>query len=528
MNSPFQNERAQYQPVVPNLLKGLKTLSFLEGVPTAAIGDVLEIQEHFPSIFQKPILRFETGTTNYSSSPLKVGVVLSGGQAAGGHNVIAGLYDALKTLHKESSLYGFLGGPSGVIDGKMIELTEQKIASYRNMGGFDLIGSGRTKIETPEQLAASLKVVLTGTFDGLVIVGGDDSNTNAAVLAQYFLKHNAKTCVIGVPKTIDGDLKNAFIESSFGFDTATKVYSEMISNISRDALSAKKYTHFVKLMGRSASHVALECALQTHPNLTIIGEEIDQLETTLSQIVHQIADVVSQRAARGKDYGVILIPEGLIEFIPEMNTLIAQLNCGELNEAGEAILAMLPPAISKQLQMERDPHGNVQVSHIETEKLLISLVQDELSQRSSFKGKFSPVHHFFGYEGRSAYPTNFDACYTYALGMSAAVLIDRKITGYMAMVSHLTKRVEQWGAGGIPITMMMHMEERKGKMKPVICKAQVDLDSEPFRTFTSLREKWALDDDYRYQGPIQYFGPPNLCDETTLTLKLENNVPIFI
>ena len=528
MTTPFQQERNHYQPTIPNLLKGIKTLSLQEGAPTSSVGDVLDIQNQFSSIFQSPVLKFQTDTTTYPSAPLKVGVVLSGGQAAGGHNVIAGLYDALKTLHPDSILYGFIGGPLGVIEGKTVELTEQKIASYRNMGGFDMIGSGRTKIETPEQLEASLKVALTNTLDGLVIVGGDDSNTNAAVLAQYFLDHKAKTRVIGVPKTIDGDLKNAYIETSFGFDTAVKVYSEMISNIARDAVSAKKYTHFIKLMGRSASHVALECALQTHPNLTIIGEEVDKLGTTLPQIVHQIADIISQRAARGKDYGVILIPEGVIEFIPDMNHLITELNSGTLSEKAKATLDLLPPSIAKQLQMDRDPHGNVQVSHIETEKLLIALVQEELKQRSSFKGKFTPVSHFFGYEGRSAYPSNFDACYTYALGMSAAVLIDRKVTGYMAMVAHLTKRVEDWSAGGIPITMMMHLEQRKGKMKPVICKTQVDLDGSAFRAFASLREKWTLEDSYCYQGPIQYFGSPTLCNETTITLKLENDVPVHV
>lgn len=527
MTSPFQQERMHFRPEIPNQLKGLKTARMIEGAPTSALGEEAEIRNALPSIFGHPIISFEIGLENYPSQALKIGVVLSGGQAPGGHNVIAGLYDALKTLHPSSRLFGFVGGPSGVISGEMRELTAEGLEPYRNTGGFDLIGSGRTKIETEEQLAASLKTVMTNTLDGLVMIGGDDSNTNAAVLAHYFKKHGARTKVIGVPKTIDGDLKNQFVECSFGFDTATKIYSELISNIARDAVSAKKYTHFVKLMGRTSSHVALECALKTHPNLTLIGEEILKKGTTLAQIVHQIADVISQRANRGKNYGVILIPEGIVEFIPEIRSLIEELNSNTtLSANAEATLGSLPSEIAEQLQMTRDPHGNVQVSHIQTERLILSLVKDELKQRSSFKGKFAPVHHFFGYEGRSAFPTNFDATYTYALGMTAALLIDRGLSGYMATVSHLTRRVEEWGIGGIPLTMMMHYEKRKGKNVPVIQKAAVDLNAEPFRYFSSMRDRWALEDHYRYVGPIQYFGPPNLCNETTMTLRLEHNVPI--
>ncbi|MCH9609555.1 MAG: Pyrophosphate--fructose 6-phosphate 1-phosphotransferase [Chlamydiales bacterium] len=526
MESAFQEGRAQFNPELPNLLKGIKTLKLCEGESTSSRGDCEEIHTFFPKTFGQPSYTFELGTTPHPSEPLHVGVVLSGGQAPGGHNVITALFDALQTLHSESTLIGFLGGPSGIIDDKTILLTEEKIAPFRNMGGFDLIGSGRTKIESASQLEASLKTVLKNRLDGLVIVGGDDSNTNAAILAEYFLENGIKTRVVGVPKTIDGDLKNNFIETSFGFDTAAKIYSELISNIERDALSAKKYTHFIKLMGRSASHLTLECALRTHPNITVIGEEVAKKGLTLSQIVHQIADVISQRANRGKNFGVILLPEGLLEFIPQMSTVIDELNSGTLSAESEAVLNSLPQSIVEQLKMDRDPHGNIQLSHIQTERLLIHLVREELAQRSNFKGKFSAVSHFFGYEGRAAFPSNFDANYTYALGMTAAVLIDRGLTGYMAMVNQLTKPPSLWEVGGLPITMMMHMEKRKSVRKPVIQKALVDLEAEPFRYFVSQRDNWAIEDLYQFQGPIQYFGPEQITDETALTLKLEHHVPI--
>ncbi len=472
------------------------------------------------------------------SAPLHIGVVLSGGQASGGHNVIAGIYDCLRRLSSGSKLYGFLDGPAGIISGIYRELTSELLDPYRNQGGFDMIGSGRVKIETEEQLSYALAAVQKIPLDGLVIIGGDDSNTNAALLAEYFLQNGCRTKVIGVPKTIDGDLKNPFVATSFGFDTACKVYAEMIGNIARDASSAKKYTHFIKLMGRSASHIALECALTTQANLTLIGEEIAQRKMTLSQIVAQIADLVSARADLGKQYGVILIPEGLIEFIPEIALLIKELNAliaadphiapataaGRLTPPAQKCFEALPPNIQQQLLLHRDPHGNVQVSLIETERLLMELVEKELQRREkagSSKVKFSPVQHFFGYEGRAGFPSNFDCNYCYALGFASTLLIQEGVSGYMACISNLHLPASAWGVGGVPLTSLMHVEVRKGKEKPVIQKALVDLNGNPFKIFQRLRDAWKLDDLYLYPGPIQFYGDPSLTQTVPLTLLLE-------
>ena len=473
---------------------------------------------------------------------MNVGVILSGGQAPGGHNVICGLFDGIRKIHRDSRLYGFLMGPGGFVDHKYMELTSAIIDEYRNTGGFDIIGSGRTKLETKEQFDKGLEILKE-----LVIIGGDDSNTNAAVLAEYYKSINAGVQVIGCPKTIDGDLKNAQIETSFGFDTATKVYSEVIGNIQRDCNSAKKYYHFIKLMGRSASHIALECALQCQPNICIISEEVEAKDMTLDQVVESIANVVAARAAKGMNFGTVLIPEGLIEFIPAMKRLIAELNdllaknaaefaavapaeqrqyiINNLSAENASVYASLPEGVARQLSLDRDPHGNVQVSLIETEKLLSEMVAKKLGAMKAegkYDGKFASLHHFFGYEGRCADPSNFDADYCYALGYNAACLIRSGVTGYMSSVRNLTKPSVQWVAGGIPITMMMNMERRHGEMKPVIQKALVQLDGAPFQKFASKRDEWALNTCYIYPGPIQYFGPAEVCDQPTLTLKYEH------
>lgn len=481
MRSPLEEARLKFQPPLP---RQLHSVAIVEGKQTESIGNV---SSYFPKTYGQPLLHFKEGERQEGRA-LRVGVLFSGGQAAGGHNVVTGLFDALP---QKSRLFGFLGGPSGLIENRFIELDQETLASFRNLGGFDLIGSGRTKIETQEQFESARKNAQELNLDGLVIIGGDDSNTNAAFLAEFFLTHDCKTRVIGVPKTIDGDLKNAHVEVSFGFDSAAKTYSELIGNIERDALSAKKYYHFIKLMGRSASHITLECALQTHPNVALIGEEKWDLE----RITTYLVDTIQERAKRGKNYGVILVPEGLIEFVPHM-------------EIGE-----IPKEIQAQLNLERDPHGNIQVSHIATEQLLIHLVKQRV--------KFNPVNHFFGYEGRSCLPSNFDATYCYNLGHVAAILIQAGRTGYMSTLHHLAEPVEKWEGGGIPLTMLMTLEERKGKLKPVIQKALVDLEGEPFKLFNAEREKWRLNDQYSYPGPIQFFGSPSLTDEITETLKLE-------
>jgi len=532
--SPLQKLRERYQPPLPQILQNLSQLQLEMGEPTTCVSDKEEIQSLFPKSFGRTLARAAKGASR-QSKPLKVGVVLSGGQAAGGHNVIAGIFDGLHSLTKDASLIGFLGGPSGIVENKALEITKEVLAPYRNQGGFDLIGSGRTKIETEEQLAASLDTANQRKLDGLVVIGGDDSNTNAAVLAEYFMQKGCSTTVIGVPKTIDGDLKTEHIATSFGFDTAAKVYSEMIGNIARDALSAKKYTHFIKLMGRSASHITLECALATHPNLALIGEEVASLRLTLSDITKQVADLIETRAKSGKNYGVILVPEGLIEFIPEMKLLINELNHlaeekeewsfhelkPRLTPEASHCFGALPLEIQKQLLLDRDPHGNVQVSMIETEKLLMATVKEELKRRN-FSGKFAAQNHFFGYEGRAGFPSNFDTHYCYALGQTAALLIDERLSGYIAFVDNLSSSVEDWGVGGAPITSLLNIEVRKGKNKPVIQKALVDLEGKAFAFFAKNRAKWAKEDQYRFPGPIQFFGDRDVTDAISNTLSLKS------
>jgi pyrophosphate--fructose-6-phosphate 1-phosphotransferase len=519
--SQLEKERLRYKPTLPDLL--LQEEVTFQSQKTKAPSQ--ELQTLFPNTHENPILALASGGKGEKNRPLKVGVVLSGGQAAGGHNVIGGIFDALMRFSPSSQLIGFLGGPSGIVSNKTKALTREVIDAYRNTGGFDMIGSGRTKIETPEQFEAALKTVQTLSLDGLVIVGGDDSNTNAAFLAEYFLSKKCSTKVVGVPKTIDGDLKNEWIEISFGFDTACKTYCELIGNIAKDALSAKKYTHFIKLMGRSASHIALECALQTHPNLTFIGEEMAAQKKTLHAITSEIADLICKRSAAGKDYGLILVPEGLIEFIPEIQSLLKELSqttsVATLSKEGRETFALLPEKIQHQLLLDKDPHGNVQVSHIETEALLIHMVRQELQKRDTYNGKFTPISHFFGYEGRSAFPSNFDASYCYALGMTAALLIQKGFTGYMSVISNLRSPEKEWKVGAVPLVSMMRFEERKGKRKAVVQKTLIDLNGRPFQEFAKERERWALDDDYCCPGAIQYFGPASVCEATTLTLQLE-------
>jgi len=549
--SALQKARYEYQPRLPPSLKGeIDSISVEFGAPTESIGDSDALKEIFKHIYGKPVATFiqKPGERNKEfGKELRVGVILSGGQAPGGHNVIAGLYDSMKKGNPASRLYGFLGGPSGLIENKTEELTGEKIKNYRNTGGFDIIGSGRTKIETPEQFAASLETVKKLNLNAVVIIGGDDSNTNAAMLAEYFLEKGFSFQVIGCPKTIDGDLKNENIETSFGFDTACKVYSELIGNIERDANSAKKYWHFIKLMGRAASHIALECALQTQPNICLISEEIEEKELSLNQVVEVICDSVIKRANRKDNYGIVLIPEGLIEFIPEMKNLIEELNdvlalkgkefsalnslidqfyflSREISPKSYKTLQNLPPEIAQQFLIDRDPHGNVQVSRIETEKLLMDMTEKRLAklkEEGIYKGKFSPLGHFFGYEGRCSFPSNFDADFCYSLGYSAFVLIASGLTGYMTSVKNLASESGKWIAGGVPLTMMMNLEQRHGSKKPVIKKALVALDGKPFKEYEKARDEWAVKTSFLYPGAIQYFGPPEVCDEPTRTLKLE-------
>ena len=544
--SSLQKERLNYQPKLPEVLaNGVKNLSMKQGEPTGAVADEADIKALFKNSFGMPIVTFEKGSNDVSSKQRNVGVILSGGQAPGGHNVIAGLYDALKEANPENKLYGFLGGPSGIIDGEYIEFTGEYIDAHRNTGGFDIIGSGRTKLETEEQFKKTWDNCKKLGISAVVIIGGDDSNTNAATLGEYFMANNAGIQVIGCPKTIDGDLKNDYIEVSFGFDTATKTYSELISNIQRDVRSAKKYWHFIKLMGRSATHVGLECALQTQPNITLISEEVEQKKMSLAQIVDYMAGIIAKRAEMGKNFGVALIPEGIIEFIPEMKVMIANLNDtladakdfdnlsqqekidfveAKLDSASAAVFKSLPRLIQNQLLMDRDPHGNVQVSKIETEKLLIEMIKvklNEMKKNGQYNGKFSDQAHFFGYEGRCAFPTNFDADYCYSLGYNAFALIQFGLSGYLSSIRNLTAPASEWLAGGIPLTMMMNMERRHGKMKPVIQKALVDLNGPVFKKLEANREQWALNDDYVFVGAIQYFGPSSVCDTTTKTLALE-------
>ena len=541
--SALQKERAAYKPKLPKALQG--AVKVVEGAPTQSVDNQEEIKKLFPNTYGMPLVEFVTAE-NALQKEMNVGVILSGGQAPGGHNVISGLFDEIKKLNPNNRLYGFLMGPSGLVDHKYIEITEELIADYRNTGGFDLIGSGRTKLEKVEQFEKGLEVIRELNIKAVVIIGGDDSNTNACVLAEYYAAKNYGVQVIGCPKTIDGDLKNEQIETSFGFDTATKTYSEVIGNIERDCNSARKYWHFIKLMGRSASHIALECALQTQPNICLISEEIEAKDLTLNDIVEQIASTVAYRASQGNNFGVVLIPEGLIEFIPAIGRLIQELNdllaahgqdykdldkdaqreyiLSHLSEANKATFETLPEGVARQLSLDRDPHGNVQVSLIETEKLISEMVGAKLDQwakEGKYNGKFSALHHFFGYEGRCAAPSNFDADYCYALGASAAQLIANGKTGYMAIVKNTTAGTEEWKAGGVPITMMMNMEKRNGEMKPVIRKALVDLNGKPFKAFAAQRDQWAKETCYVYPGPIQYWGPVSVCDLPTKTLALE-------
>ena len=548
--SALQRVRAEYQPKLPKDLQG--SVKIKVGEATESVADQEAIKQLFPHTYGMPIVQFENDENpTRVEEPFNVGIILSGGQAPGGHNVVSGIFDGLKKLNKENRLYGFLMGPSGFINHQYMELTAGYINDYRNTGGFDIIGSGRTKLEHPEQFDQGLKVLKDLNIKALVIIGGDDSNTNAAVLAEYYKNIGAGVQVIGVPKTIDGDLKNKWIETSFGFDTACKVYSEVIGNIQRDCNSAKKYYHFIKLMGRSASHIALECALETQPNICLISEEVLAKRMTLDNIVNQICYVISERAKLGWNFGTVLIPEGLIEFIPSMKVLIAELNevlvahaeeldgkdddakleiiHSHLTPANAELYKSLPKNIALQLSLDRDSHGNVQVSLIETESLLSEMVGkrlEEMAENGQYIGKFAAQHHFFGYEGRCADPTNFDADYTYALGYNAAMLINSGLTGYMSSVRNLTDHTENWICGGIPITMMMNMERRHGEMKPVIQKALVNLNGRPYLKYASMRETLALNTLYQYPGPIQYFGPAEVCDRPSMTLLLEHDKPI--
>lgn len=544
--SPLQIARAKYEPKLPASLR--EGVVIIEGKATTSVDNQEEIQELFPNTYGMPIVRFEKGVSK-SYPQINVGVILSGGQAPGGHNVMSGLFDSLKKLNGDNRLYGFLGGPSGLVDHKYVELTADVIEEYRNTGGFDIIGSGRTKLEEVSQFERAIEICKALDIKAVVIIGGDDSNTNACVLAEYFLQKKAGIQVIGCPKTIDGDLKNDMIETSFGFDTACKVYSELIGNIQRDANSAKKYWHFIRLMGRSASHITLECALQSQPNMCIISEEVEAKNMTLNDVVDGIVRMVVDRANHGLNFGTVLIPEGLIEFVPAMKKLIAELNDllavneefnslstddekrqyvkAKLTPASMQVYSDLPKGIARQLMLDRDPHGNVQVSLIETEKLLIEMTAKRLAKLKAegiYKGKFATINHFFGYEGRCAIPSNFDADYCYSLGYTAAILIAEGKTGYMSNVRNLTAPAAEWVAGGVPITMMMNLERRHGEMKPVIRKALVRLDSAPFKYYEAHRAEWAdASTSYVYPGPIQYFGPAEICDQPTMTLQLEQS-----
>ena len=539
--SALQIARAAYQPKLPKALQG--AVKIKEGQPTQSVGDQEAIKKLFPNTYGMPIVEFEPATSA-NNQKMNVGIILSGGQAPGGHNVITGLFDQIKKLNPENRLFGFILGPGGLVDHNYMELTESVIDEYRNTGGFDMIGSGRTKLEKVEQFEKGLEIIRQLDIKAIVIIGGDDSNTNACVLAEYYAAQKYGVQVIGCPKTIDGDLKNDQIETSFGFDTACKTYSELIGNIERDCNSARKYWHFIKVMGRSASHIALECALQTQPNICLISEEIEQKGMSLNDIVDYIANAVVARAADGNNFGTVIIPEGVIEFIPAIKKLISQLNDvlampeaknldrhesidfvkAHLTDENLAVFNSLPTGVARQLALDRDPHGNVQVSLIETEKLLSTMVAQKLEKmkkEGKYVGKFGTQHHFFGYEGRCAAPSNFDADYCYALGTSAAQLIANGKTGYMAIVKNTTAPAEQWIAGGVPITMMMNMEKRAGEMKPVIRKALVELDGAPFKEFAAHREEWARKTAYVYPGPIQYWGPTEVCDQPTKTLALE-------
>lgn len=541
--SALQQARAAYQPKLPKALQGVVKVQ--EGAPTQSVDNQEEIKALFPNTYGMPLVEFVPGETE-NAKEMNVGIILSGGQAPGGHNVISGLFDQVKKLNPNNKLYGFLMGPGGLVDHDYVEITEELLKDYRNTGGFDLIGSGRTKLEKEEQFEKGLEIIRQLNINAIVIIGGDDSNTNACVLAEYYAAKNYGVQVIGCPKTIDGDLKNSQIETSFGFDTATKTYSEVIGNIERDCNSARKYWHFIKLMGRSASHIALECALQTQPNICLISEEIEAKDQTLNDIIENIAEVVAYRASQGNNFGVVLIPEGLVEFIPAIGRLIQELNdllaahgadyadldkdaqrayiLAHLTEENRATFETLPEGVARQLSLDRDPHGNVQVSLIETEKLISDMVGAKLAQwkkEGKYNGKFSALHHFFGYEGRCAAPSNFDADYCYALGTSAALLIASGKTGYMAIVKNTTARTDEWKAGGVPITMMMNMERRNGEMKPVIRKALVELEGKPFKAFVAQRDQWAKETCYVYPGPIQYWGPAEVCDQPTKTLELE-------
>ena len=542
--SSLQKERAAYQPKLPKALQGAVKIKI--GAPTESVDNQEEIKSLFPNTYGMPLIEFEPGTVE-NHQPMNVGVILSGGQAPGGHNVVSGLFDELKKLNPESRLFGFLMGPSGLIDHKYIEITPEYLDKYRNTGGFDIIGSGRTKLETEEQFEKSLEIIKELNIKAVVIIGGDDSNTNACVLAEYFVAKKCGVQVIGCPKTIDGDLKNSQIETSFGFDTACKVYSELIGNIERDCNSARKYWHFIKLMGRSASHIALECALETQPNICLISEEIREKDKSLDDIVEYIAEAVAYRASQGKNFGVVLVPEGIIEFIPAIGRLIDELNDlyasdgheytkltrGEqynfikarLSEKNCKTFKSLPENVALQLSLDRDPHGNVQVSLIETEKLIAVMVARKLKEwkeEGKYNGKFKTLHHFFGYEGRCSAPSNYDTNYCYALGTSAALLVAHGKTGYMALVKNTVDKPENWVAGGVPLTMMLNMEKRNGEMKPVIRKALVDLNGKPFKEFAAHRDQWAHETCYVYPGPIQYFGPSDVCDRPTFTLQLEH------
>ena len=542
--SALQIARAAYQPKLPKALKGFVQVK--EGAATQSVADQEAIKELFPNTYGMPLIQFVESASETSFSPVNVGVILSGGQAPGGHNVISGLFDGIKKLNADSKLYGFILGPGGLVDHNYMELTADIIDEYRNTGGFDIIGSGRTKLEKEEQFDKGYEILKQLGIKALVIIGGDDSNTNACVLAEYYAAKKYGVQVIGCPKTIDGDLKNEMIETSFGFDTACKVYSEVIGNIQRDCNSARKYWHFIKLMGRSASHIALECALQVQPNVCIVSEEVEANDMSLDDVVTYIAQIVANRAVQGNNFGTVLIPEGLIEFIPAMKRLISELNdflaanaeefshikkshqrdyiISKLSKANADIYASLPEGVARQLTLDRDPHGNVQVSLIETEKLLSEMVATKLAQwkaEGKFVGKFASQHHFFGYEGRCAAPSNYDADYCYSLGYTASMLIADGKTGYMSSVRNTTAPADQWIAGGVPITMMMNMERRHGEMKPVIQKALVKLDGAPFKAFVAQRDKWAIETAYVYPGPIQYFGPTEVCDQPTKTLQLE-------
>ena len=543
--SALQIERASYQPKLPKALQG--AVKVKEGKPTQSVADQDEIKKLFPNTYGMPLVEFVPSDEQVQKA-MNIGIILSGGQAPGGHNVISGLFDEIKKLNPENHLYGFLMGPGGLVDHNYMEITAELLKEYRNTGGFDIIGSGRTKLEKEEQFEKGLEIIRQLDIKAIVIIGGDDSNTNACVLAEYYAAKKYGVQVIGCPKTIDGDLKNEQIETSFGFDTATKTYSELIGNIQRDCNSARKYWHFIKLMGRSASHIALECALQCQPNICIVSEEVEAKDLTLDNIVTEICNAVVCRASKGWNFGTVLIPEGLIEFVPAINRLISELNdllaangsefvnldkdaqreyvINHLSAKNAEVFESLPEGVARQLSLDRDPHGNVQVSLIETEKLLSDMVAaklDKWTKEGKYVGKFAAQHHFFGYEGRCAAPSNYDADYCYSLGASASQLIANGKTGYMAIIKNTTAPAAEWIAGGVPITMMMNMEKRNGEMKPVIRKALVELDGKPFKTFAAQRDKWAKETCYVYPGPIQYWGPSSVCDQSTRTLALEKS-----